>query len=47
VITDWWRERLDYDGGAWEYLFNAGAISESEPYAWRDEVWEATEEEDA
>jgi hypothetical protein len=47
VITDWWRQRLEYDGEAWEYLFNAGAVPEEEAYKWREEIWTAAEKEDA
>jgi hypothetical protein len=42
ILTRYWRDECnpdDMDG--WAYLLDKGIISESEAYAWRDEVFQA------
>lgn len=40
LIVNWWRQNgQTVDQPAWECLFGSGFITETEAYAWRDEVW--------
>ena len=45
LIARWWRTQRDNGQGRWEYLFDAGLISEEEAERMGDRVWRGCEEE--
>lgn len=44
LIARWWRTQRDNGQGRWEYLFDAGLISEDEAERMGDRVWRGCEE---
>ncbi|MFZ9127073.1 MAG: hypothetical protein ACO3LH_09595 [Steroidobacteraceae bacterium] len=46
ITGDWTMQRDSFEQAPWEYLFDAGAISQNKALAWREEVWPHHECED-
>ena len=39
IVSDWARQRGEWDQQRWAYLFGTGLVSKAEAQSWADEVW--------
>ena len=46
ICADWKAQQGGWDQQRWAYLFGTGLITETDAYAWADEVWESDEEDE-
>jgi hypothetical protein len=46
IVSDWSRQRGEWDQQRWAYLFGTWLVSKAEAQSWADEVWADHREED-